>query len=152
MKIQRHSWGTELIVGLFIFLFAYTAISKLADYRTFAALLSQSPLIGATAPVLSWVLPLVETIITFLLFFPSSRPLGMILTTGLMSLFTLYVAYMLLFVSELPCSCGGVLATLSWKEHLLFNLVATALAIWALRNLKRDKRFIAINRLSRTPV
>jgi hypothetical protein len=28
----------------------------------------------------------------------------------------------------LPCSCGGILETMNWKEHLVFNLVFVCLA------------------------
>jgi hypothetical protein len=59
---------------------------------------------------------------------------------------------MLLFTPKLPCSCGGVLKNLSWKEHLMFNFCFTAIAFIGWRFSKKNKDFIAINRLSRTPV
>jgi len=50
----------------------------------------------------------------------------------LMTVFTLYIAYMLLFTPKLPCSCGGVLQQMTWKQHLLFNIGFTLLAAYAI--------------------
>lgn len=59
---------------------------------------------------------------------------------------------MLLFVSELPCSCGGIIQRLSWKGHLAFNTLFTILAYSGFIVSKQSKNFIAINRESRKPV
>jgi hypothetical protein len=29
---------------------------------------------------------------------------------------------MLVFIKHPPCSCGGVLVRLSWRQHVLFNM------------------------------
>lgn len=48
----------------------------------------------------------------------------------LMLIFTLYVALILLNAFEyIPCSCGGIMESLSWNEHLLVNLLFLAVAI-----------------------
>jgi len=40
------------------------------------------------------------------------------------------------FVEKLPCSCGGVIAKLSWNQHLLLNLGFVLLALGAIALLK----------------
>lgn len=35
---------------------------------------------------------------------------------------------------NIPCSCGGILESLGWREHLYFNLAFIALAVLALIN------------------
>lgn len=145
-------WLSELIAALFIFLFLYTAISKISEYYTFRTILLKSPLIKPYAGPLSWLLPVTEIITSILLFLPFTRKFGLILSLGLMAIFTIYVTYMVLFVPNLPCSCGGVLKELSWNQHIIFNLFFTALGILALWLTNKHKLFIAINRDSRIPV
>jgi phage shock protein PspC (stress-responsive transcriptional regulator) len=40
-----------------------------------------------------------------------------------------YILLMLISDERLPCSCGGVLQQLSWKQHLIFNLFFLLLAV-----------------------
>jgi hypothetical protein len=148
-KKNKESIVTEIISSLFILLFVYTAVSKLLEHEKFVAVLSASPLIGSFAIFVSWFLPITELIIAALLFFPTSRKTGLKLAAGLMIFFTIYIGYMIAFTPNLPCSCGGVLEQLSWKGHLLFNLLFTLLAFIG---LYPHKLFIAINPvLSRAP-
>lgn len=143
---------SEIISALFIFLFVYTAVSKIIFRGSFAYVLSRSPLIGELSDFVSWAIPIVEIGISLLLIFPNFRRLGLLFAALLMSLFTLYIAYMLIFTPELPCSCGGVLKNLDWPEHLLFNICFTVIAFVGRGFSKINKDFIAINRISRTPV
>lgn len=137
MKYKR---VVEILSSLFILLFVYTAVSKWLDYRSFQNVLSQSPLIGSFAPVVAWLLPLLELSIAGLLFFESTRKAGFYATGSLMILFTGYIGYMLLFSNQLPCSCGGVLKYLSWRAHLGFNIGWILLAAIGLKLIeKRNK-------------
>jgi hypothetical protein len=86
------------------------------------------------------------------LFFSTTRKYGLVTSTILMAIFTIYISYMLLFTSNLPCSCGGVLKQLNWSQHLVFNVIFLLLSIMALWLSNNNKIFIAINRNSRTPV
>jgi hypothetical protein len=52
----------------------------------------------------------------------------------------------------LPCSCGGIINRLSWPQHLVLNVVLTALTALAYITEQPYQRFIAINRNRRTPV
>ncbi len=118
----------EIICGLLILLFVYTALSKLLAYRSFTTVLGKSPLIQGKAALVAWLLPTIELIASALLLMPSTRKMGLYASFFLMLLFTLYIAYMLLFTQNLPCSCGGAIGRLTWKQHLVFNILFTALA------------------------
>ena len=142
----------EIISATFIFLFVYTAVSKIIFRESFAYVLSRSPLVGELSNFISWMIPSAEISISCLLLIPNFRRLGFLFAALLMTLFTLYIAYMLLFTPELPCSCGGVLKNLDWPEHLLFNICFAVVAFIGWRFSKANKDFIAINRISRTPV
>jgi putative oxidoreductase len=124
---------TELISSLLIFLFGYTAISKLLSIDRFEAVLEQSPLISSGAALLSWQIPLAELGIVLLLIFSSTRKWGLWASLVMFSLFTVYLGYMVLFTPQLPCSCGGVISIMSWKSHVLFNLCFIGLTVVGIR-------------------
>lgn len=130
MNHHKQSKIANVIAALFIFLFLYAALSKLLDYTAFRAVLSESPLIGSSAPVAALVIPVAEMAIACLLFFSRSRGLGMAASLLLMFLFTAYLLYMLAFEPRLPCSCGGVIQQMPWAAHLAFNAAFTGLAFW----------------------
>ena len=142
----------EIIAALLILLFVYTGASKFMEIRHFRLVLSQSPLIGTRARLLSWSLPLIELNAAALLFFPITRKGGFIVSIFLLVLFTIYISYMILFSPELPCSCGGVIKRLTWTQHLWLNIVFTMIAAFGLWLDRSTKSFIAINRKSRIPV
>jgi hypothetical protein len=113
----------------FIFLFVYTASAKFIEFTAFKSVLSQSPLIGSMAPIVAWILPVVELGAAGLLVFRRTEKAGTYLSMGLMIIFSSYIFYMLLFVPHLPCSCGGVIRTMSWSQHLVFNVFFIGLAV-----------------------
>jgi hypothetical protein len=152
MKTVKKTIVPDIISALFILLFVYTAITKLIEHESFRTVLSQSPLIGINATILSWVLPILELFTATLLFIPTMRKWGFTSSFMLMLLFTCYIIYMILFARDLPCSCGGVISAMTWPEHQIFNIFFTALADIALRFTLKNKLFIAIDRNRRTPV
>lgn len=108
--------------SMLILLYSYTAISKLVDYEIFKATLGRSPLIDQEADTIAWLLPAAELIVVLLLFFEHTSKAGLLASLVLLIIFTLYLLYMVLFVADLPCSCGGVLSKMSWEQHVFFNL------------------------------
>lgn len=137
---------------LIVFLFTYTGFSKFINHATFEVTLFQSPLVKDYRTIISWGVPGIELSIVVLLLLEKSRRLGLLLSLLLMSLFTCYIAYMILFIPSLPCSCGGILKELSWNSHLMLNSFIIVSIIISLVSLKNHKLFIAINRHSRIPV
>lgn len=126
----------EIIATLLMILFLYTAINKLMDYRITRIQLSDTPLIGPLAPVIAWAVPVVELATVVLLFIPALRLKGLYISFYLMLAFTVYVALLIGFSKTLPCSCGGVLETLSWKQHIVFNIVITSIAFAGIKLYK----------------
>lgn len=120
MKIK--AFITEVIAALLILLFVYTALSKLIDYEVFRMQLMQSPLLKAFAWLISWGLPLTEIVVVSLLLMKKTRLLGLFSALALMTMFTTYIIILLNYSRVIPCSCGGILAALSWSQHLFVNL------------------------------
>ena len=126
----------EAICLLFILLFVYAAASKLNDFESFRIQLGQSPVLGAYAEVLAIAVPVAEIIISVLLCIKTARLLGLYLSLGIMTMFSLYIVIILNWSFFIPCSCGGILEKLGWTEHLIFNVVFVLLAVAALLLLR----------------
>lgn len=140
----------DIISGLLILLFAYTAFSKLADPLHFQAVLSQMLLIKHIAGFISFALPVTELIVCALLLIPNTRISGLYSSFELLMVFTLYVGYMILFDPHLPCSCGGVLQKLNWTQHLIFNVVFIALSLMAIKLYQPNKKYCCNATAART--
>ena len=117
---------------LHIIVFTYAAFSKLADYETFATQLGQSPLLSAFAGLISWSIPALEISIAILLMFNSTRFIALTASFTLMVMFTAYIFIILNYSDFIPCSCGGILEKMTWKQHLYFNLFFCFLAAVAI--------------------
>lgn len=121
-----------IISYLYVFLFTYAAVSKLADYNDFSIKLGQSPLLSPFAGYVALLVPVIELIIVVALCIPKWRLTGLFASFCLMVAFTTYIVIILNFSSFVPCSCGGILENLGWTEHLIFNFVFVALALFAI--------------------
>lgn len=140
---MRKALIIDMIAFLLIVLFLYTGISKLMEYQVFKEQVAVSPILIKVAPLISIGLPVVEIIVAIMLILPRWRLPGLILSLALMAGFTVYIILLLTYSDHLPCSCGGVLAQLSWPQHLAFNIVFIALAIGGIV-LERKNKFLSI--------
>jgi hypothetical protein len=120
------------ICFLLSFLFVYTAVSKLISYPLFTLQVSQSPFMYPFAKWVAAFVPISEMLMVILLASSRTRLYGLYGTVFLMTLFTAYIAAMLMYSDYLPCSCGGILETLSWKWHIVVNSCFLVLAITGL--------------------
>jgi uncharacterized membrane protein YphA (DoxX/SURF4 family) len=120
---------TAVICYLYILLFTYAGVSKLLDFVNFRVQLGQSPLLSAFAGTVAWSVPVTELLIVIMLVFPRFRLTALFACFNMMLMFTAYIFIILNFSSFIPCSCGGILEKLGWKEHLLFNAVFILLAL-----------------------
>jgi len=123
----------EVIAGLFILLFVYTALSKLLHFHAFHLVLSRLPLVGKASLAAALLIPSVEILVAVLLFLPLTRRFGLAAAALLMTAFAVYVGYMMAYVPQLPCSCGGFLKGMSWPVHLAFNSVSAVAAVMGWR-------------------
>ena len=119
----------ELICLSYVLLFVYAAVSKFRDFENFQIQIGQSPLLSAFASWIVWIVPLTELIIVVFLVLPKLRGIGLLASFSLMVMFTTYIYLILNYSSFVPCSCGGILEKMGWKEHLVFNLIFIVLAI-----------------------
>lgn len=131
---------------LYIFLLVYAAMNKGLDFEKFKVELGQSPLLSAFAGWISWLVLIIEFAVAFFLLFRKTRAKALYAGFCLMSMFSAYIFIMLNFSSFLPCSCGGILEKMSWKQHFLFNVFFVLLGACALwlhngNNDSKNRRF-----------
>lgn len=119
----------EIVSFLLIVLWIYAAISQLTQLHNFHVRLGQFPFIGNYADVLYWLLPVTELIAAFLFFFSQTKMAGLIFSSVLLLLFTGYILALLYFADSIPCSCSGVIPSLSWTQHLFFNVGCFIMAL-----------------------
>lgn len=120
----------QAFIYFFIILFVYAAVSKLTDFENFQVQVAQSPLLSAFATPIAYGVVLGELIIALMLCFTKSRLLGLYLFLGFMTAFTVYIFLILNYSPFVPCSCGGVLEKMGWREHLWFNGVVCLVTVF----------------------
>lgn len=124
-------WIVEISSLLLALLFIYAATSKLLDYRNFVGELKESPL-SKFASIVAWLTPTVEILLSIALLIPKTRKAALYSSFLLMMGFTIYIIYILKYSPDIPCSCGGILESMNWTQHLIFNIAFTALALTAI--------------------
>lgn len=134
MKFLSNFKGSivEVISVLYMFLFVYAAVGKLLEFENFQAQLGQSPILGAYTGIVSYVVITLELIVAVFLAFSKTRLFALYSGFGLMVMFTVYIIIILNFSSNIPCSCGGVLENMGWREHLIFYAFFIVMAFLAI--------------------
>ncbi|KAA2239874.1 hypothetical protein F0L74_27190 [Chitinophaga agrisoli] len=128
MTTKRNEILLEITCYLLVLLFLYTGFSKLLTQEAFEFDLLSTQINQFLTPVLAVGVPVVELLVAGLLLITRFRRIGLYSAFVLMVVFTLYVGYILAFAGHKPCSCGGVIRTMSWRAHLVFNIVFTLIA------------------------
>ena len=140
---------------LLIFLFAYTAVSKLnlfsytipfswekfklVDVEAFKGAMAKSPVLLPYVNELAYIIPISELIVCLLLLFPITKKWGYYLSLILLTAFTGYIIYILsVYSNNLPCTCGGVISRLTWTQHLLLNITFMLLSLKAIHLYNRS--------------
>ena len=132
------SWSIAVISSLLVLLFLYASLSKLVDLKQFEGDMLNQPFPHWLARGITWTIPFTELLLVLCLLLgtwlnqASLHIAGLLGSFALMSIFTLYTGLILLhFFPRIPCGCGGVIRTLTWKEHLCLNVSVTLFAGWA---------------------
>jgi putative oxidoreductase len=124
---------SSLIPSLLVLLYAYAAVSKLADFDSFRGEMLNQSIPKGIAEALVYLVPISELLAAGLLLFPTSERPGLWLSLLLLAMFSGYIGLVLLgFTARVPCSCGGILRHMGWGTHLAFNLCFFALNLTAI--------------------
>ncbi len=128
-QLVKKATIVEIICSLLIILFIYTGLNKMLDYDTFQFQLGRSPFVQHMNKLIAATLPAGELLIAAALIWKRTRLIGLYISFFLMALFTGYIYAMMHYSYYMPCSCGGILAAMSWNDHLIFNSIFTVLAL-----------------------
>jgi len=127
--------------ALLILLFAYAAVSKLADFNMFRHEMHNQNFSPEVAEALLYLVPAAEVMAIILFLTEKGQRAGLMLSAILMALFTGYIGLVLAgYWQRVPCSCGGVLKNMSWRVHFAFNLFFLTIAVAALTIPKRETK------------
>jgi putative oxidoreductase len=136
----------ECASALLIMLFLYASLSKFLDFSAFLNEMRNQPFPTSWAPFVVWIIPCTEIAISALLIFDRTRLLGLYGSLALMGIFTLYsIAILLHLFHYVPCSCGGVIKHLTWRQHLVFNIFFLALAVGGIILIQHRNLFSSVH-------
>lgn len=145
MNNHMLSYAYISIISLLTLLFLYTGVSKLLDFEGFLHAMRIQPFPNKYAIYPAIGIPLLEIGITVCFFFSQTRLLGLYISFFLMLAFTIYAALVLLHVFRfVPCSCGGILKSLKWGPHLLFNTFFTAISLCGIIIHKKSNQVLKV--------
>lgn len=114
-------------IHLLIALWSYAFIVKVADLAHYHNQMNEQPFSPGFILSLTYLLPLLEGLVALLLIL-NKQMAGLSLSLLLLLAFTVYVLLVLgHYFPHTPCSCGGFISKMSWKNHLWFNLGLIAL-------------------------
>lgn len=130
----------QMIDGILIVLFTYAALSKLLDYDQSKLQMAKQLLPAGIAPVLTWLIPVIELLIVGLLLFKQTRRPGLYAAAILMTMFSVYIAIAMSgWFGARACNCGGILRNLNYWQHLVFNVFIVALAVLGVLFLPKNR-------------
>lgn len=128
----------DLIIYGYAFLYMYTGWAKFTNLSTFIRGNSKIPHLGEYAKLIGYGIPSLEIVLAILLVIPVYRIKRFALWTStlLMAVFTIYLSLMVGFAEKKLCHCGGVIESMGWKTHIVFNLNWLIAGIFALVRTK----------------
>lgn len=136
---MKSIWKYQIPLHLLLVLWVYAFANKIQDTSRFIKGIAVS-FPGPYFPVaIAWILLSLEAITAIFLLWKHYQRKGLYLSLLLLLLFTCYISYLLWSGAALPCSCGGVLEQLGWRDHLIFNLIFITLNCIALYQIPHAK-------------
>jgi hypothetical protein len=139
----KHSYAITFLQCLVFFLFLYSGITKTVGFGLFVNSLDKSLFLNDfNTRFIGMAVIAAEFAIPVLLFFESTVLYGYLLSFLLLLLFTAYILLMFLLSPYLPCSCGGLIEALTWRQHIFFNLAFMAISLLLFINKNKKKTVV----------
>lgn len=137
--MQNDSLKTQTVAAVLILIFIYSAVNKIIDWKSFMLSLQSSPFIGKNAYTAAWIILFIHFVAAGLLFLPVYRLKGFCLSFIYTLFCSVYISTVLLMNVPLPCSCIGLLRSLSWQQQLFLNII---LSLWSVTGILFYKRLV----------
>lgn len=128
----------DVIIYSYAFLYMYTGWAKFMNLSTFIRGNSKIPHLGQYAKLIGYGIPSLEIVLAILLVIPVYRIKRFALWTStlLMAIFIIYLSLMVKFAENKLCDCGGVIESMGWEAHIVFNSIWLIAGIFALVRTK----------------
>jgi hypothetical protein len=121
-------------------LFILSSIDKIAFIDKFNQNLLETGLIYVLfVPVITYLIPSLELILSCLLHFEVTKKIALLIYTLLMSLFTVYLILMVVYLEHFPCSCGGLFQYMNINTHIVLNLTIVSINIFFLLKMESNR-------------
>lgn len=118
--------------------FLYSAITKFIDIDVFVNNIEKSLFLNYLSPnYLAVFIVFFEFSIAVLFFFEKTIRVALFLSFFLLIIFTGYIILMFMYSPFMPCSCGGIIDSLTWEQHIVFNAVLIFLVLCLLYDKNR---------------
>lgn len=130
MKMKTNTYILNTIVVLLLALWIPIGMYQYLHFAAFKTGILRQPIGDALAWGLIYLLPAVEITTACLLVSERFRKTGLLLSSMLLTIFTVYIGLALVGAwGILPCECGLAIPRMSWMQHLWFNLFFLAISI-----------------------
>ncbi len=153
-KLSGAAFTKGVLIVVLVAIYTFAGGSKLWELNVYRSGLADAPFIPAVAATfLAYTLPLFCLALCIMLIysfaFPELTRPALLLYLGSMALFTLYIAYILVFTDRETCTCLGLMKYWNWTYNLLLNigvLVLLVITLW-MEHKERNvqKIFVATN-------
>jgi len=148
IESDRSMRFAEAGIWLLIILWSYAVFAKLADFPLYQKQMRQQVFSPAVSAYLVYLILFLESLAMLSLMFMATRRTGLILSLLLLIGFTIYIILIMGgYFPKVPCSCGGLISKMSWKNHLYFNLIFMVMNLVCLYySPQKERRFQAQQR------
>lgn len=135
---MKNQWIPILCYNVLIFVLIYTASAKLLNFPHYVSSMRSQPLPTLLRLPLTYLIPVLEVLFALFIMVKGLRRTGLLTTSILLLLFTVYVGYIKISGYEATtCPCGGLFSSLNWNQHLYVNSALTALSFFTYFYYKR---------------
>lgn len=123
----------HICIIMLLILWIPTLTEKVLNFNRFKSDMLSQPFDDNLAPWVFYSIPLLEGGVILLLIKPAYQRLGLILSSILLLIFTVYVSSAILGMWErIPCGCGLIISGMSWHQHFFFNVCFLLISILGL--------------------
>lgn len=131
---------TALAISLFfVILYSYTATVKLAHFRNFQSQLNQSPGLQGYGGYWAYGIIALIIVMVILLCFRKLRLWGLWCSFGILTVIAGYIAVILYYSNNLPCTCIGLFEQLGWKENLIVTIVLMIITLVGIYQMRKKE-------------
>ncbi|SEN69595.1 hypothetical protein SAMN05216436_12026 [bacterium A37T11] len=144
------SFTRGILTIVLVAIYTFAGGIKLWEINAYQSGLENAPFIPSVASTfLAYTIPLFCFAICIMLiygfFIPElSRP-ALLLYLGSISVFTLYIAYILVFTERETCTCLGLMKYWNWTYNLLLNIGVLILLVITIRLESKEQRVLKIS-------